>query len=726
MYPAMKTGVIDSSGRVVPVSALPDFVQTGMSDPNARMFERRYNLGEAVFHVPGQTGQTQRGTLPTETWREYVDRRSRCLAVRGKLSNGEVKSTDDLITLNLDIRQFMQDVIDTCTSPDLLRAIWQAIVGRVPERSNEKFRHGIAILDPTCGSGAFLFAALSVLEPLYEACLERMEGFVEDARKLGKPGESDFIKVLEEVGRHHSRSYFIYKNIILHNLFGVDIMAEAVEICKLRLFLKLVSQVDAGNELEPLPDIDFNIRAGNTLVGYATESQFDAANSLASDQTHRAEIKASTADLADAFEFFRLQQTVHGGKVTADDKRKLRDKLNGLSLELDRYLAQDYGINPKKKDEFAAWRVSHQPFHWFAEFYGVMRDGGFDVVIGNPPFVENTPRNVNYSLPVGQYATENCGNLYAPVTERCFDLTSSAGQFSFIMPSASLCTPRMSALFDGLINAYSICNISLWDERPSKLFDGVDQQLAIFVCSRSTAKAKSLFVSSMRHWSTQERESLFNLQSYINININLREASVAPKINTLLESALLGRLRKKSVTQGNLGRKTNIYYKNAGGRYWRLVKSFPTYFSAENGATQTSTEKSREIVMNDIHAYVAIYSSTLFYWYWRVASNCRHLTEREFDYFPIKPQSFNSNEQSILNKLGEDYETDIKRNSIRLVTQNKRSGRIEQDSFKLSSSKKIIDQIDLKLGKFLGMSDLEIDFIINYEIKYRMGGADDE
>ncbi|MEF8716209.1 MAG: hypothetical protein V5B44_00140 [Candidatus Accumulibacter necessarius] len=62
-------------------------------------------------------------------------------------------------------------------------------------------------------------------------------------------------------------------------------MAEAVEICKLRLFLKLVSQVDAGRELEPLPDIDFNIRAGNTLVGYATEAQFDAANTLASDQT---------------------------------------------------------------------------------------------------------------------------------------------------------------------------------------------------------------------------------------------------------------------------------------------------------------------------------------------------------------------------------------------------------------------------------------------------------
>ena len=69
--------------------------------------------------------------------------------------------------------------------------------------------------------------------------------------------------------------YFIFKSIILNNLFGVDIMEEAVEICKLRLFLKLAAQVEPDHAkdnlgIEPLPDIDFNIRAGNTLVGYAT------------------------------------------------------------------------------------------------------------------------------------------------------------------------------------------------------------------------------------------------------------------------------------------------------------------------------------------------------------------------------------------------------------------------------------------------------------------------
>ena len=78
---------------------------------------------------------------------------------------------------------------------------------------------------------------------------------------------------------------------MIHNLYGVDIMKEAVEICKLRLFLKLVAQVEKVSELEPLPDIDFNIRAGNTLVGFATlaEVQNAAKGSFGFDE---AEVKS--------------------------------------------------------------------------------------------------------------------------------------------------------------------------------------------------------------------------------------------------------------------------------------------------------------------------------------------------------------------------------------------------------------------------------------------------
>ena len=189
--------------------------------------------------------------LPTETWREHVARRQRCQELRDKLLAGEVHQINDLITYNLDLRQFAEDVISNCEGPELLRALYQAI-------------STVTVLDPTCGSGAFLFAALNILEPLYEACLDRMQAFVDDLERSGErrhPGRFvDFRRILAEVDKHPNRRYFILKSIMVNNLYGVDIMEEAVEICKLRLFLKLVAQVDRVKDLEPLPDIDFNIR----------------------------------------------------------------------------------------------------------------------------------------------------------------------------------------------------------------------------------------------------------------------------------------------------------------------------------------------------------------------------------------------------------------------------------------------------------------------------------
>lgn len=124
---------------------------------------------------------------------------------------GKVRDINDLITLNLDIRQFAGDVIENCEGPDLLRAFWRSI-------------ESILILDPTVGSGAFLFAAVNILEPLYETCLDRMAAFVEDLDRScerRRPDRfSDFRKVLEEVAQHANPKYYIYKRIILRHLYG--------------------------------------------------------------------------------------------------------------------------------------------------------------------------------------------------------------------------------------------------------------------------------------------------------------------------------------------------------------------------------------------------------------------------------------------------------------------------------------------------------------------------
>jgi len=723
IYPAMKTGVLDASGNIVPESALPDFVQTGMHDPQKRMFERRYNLGEAQF--ASATGE--RGTLPTETWREYVERRTRCLGLLDKLASGEVNSTDDLITLNLDIRQFMQDIIDTCTSPDLLRAIWQAIVGRVPERSGDKFLHGITILDPTCGSGAFLFAALNVLEPLYEGCLDRMEGFVEDAKKLGRAPDADFVRVLAEVARHPSRRYYVYKSIILHNLFGVDIMAEAVEICKLRLFLKLVSQVDAGRELEPLPDIDFNIRVGNTLVGYATEAQFDASASLASDLDQRAEIKASIADLADAFDRFRQQQTLYGQHmVTAQDKRALRDKLSGLSLELDKYLAVEYGVDPAKPRLFAAWRASHQPLHWFAEFYGVMREGGFDVVIGNPPYIEYSKVRSEYSA--CHIETIASGNLWAFCIERSFDLLAPASRFGMIVPVSLVCTQRMSAIQDVIATQSPVSWLSSYAERPSKLFSGAEVLLTIALSKKARALRSAIFTTPLRKWQSEFRDALFATTTYLPTGNRLR-GYVIPKITSEIEAAVLPSVMSKLGTLGEAFVRTSghkIYYRIGGGRYWKIFTTFQPKFQL-NGVPSVSSRESylHFSSKEDRDISVSLLSSTLFYWHFMLTTNGRDLNPADLRAFPVSPTKLSLGGRQKLIRLSERLMTSYRENKQTKEKTSQSTGHVVYEEFYPRLSKDILDEIDQVIGAELGLTQVQQEFFVNFEIKYRMGSTDD-
>ena len=69
------------------------------------------------------------------------------------------------------------------------------------------------------------------------------------------------------------------------------------------------------------------------------------------------------------FDRFREQQTILGGEVTAADKQALRDRLRSLDDELDRLLAAEYGVDFEKAAVYDSWSASHQPFHWFVEFF---------------------------------------------------------------------------------------------------------------------------------------------------------------------------------------------------------------------------------------------------------------------------------------------------------------------------------------------------------------------
>ncbi|MEH2349396.1 MAG: DNA methyltransferase [Nostoc sp.] len=263
----------------------------------------------------------------------------------------------------------------------------------------------LSILDPACGSGAFLVAAMKTLIQVYSAVFGTIKLMGDDTLK----------KKLEDIENlHPSLPYFIKKRIVSDNLYGIDIMEEATEIAKLRLFLALVSSAHDVKELEPLPNIDFNIMAGNSLIGLikVDDTAFDAVGnslqgnllqSLAADNYKKIlEEKNKSVDLYKKHAFLpkALPDTdtpqdtrlVHIRKNIEQLNKKSQEKLNLLLLdEFSKRLGIKYeevqltGKSQKrvlKVEDIAALK----PFHWGYHFDKVLERGGFDAIITNPPW----------------------------------------------------------------------------------------------------------------------------------------------------------------------------------------------------------------------------------------------------------------------------------------------------------------------------------------------------
>jgi hypothetical protein len=619
-------------------------------------------------------------------------------------------------------------VIVNSEEPDLLRAFWHAIVGRIPERSNERFENGISILDPTCGSGAFLFAALNVLEPLYDACLDRMQVFLDDLERSGGKYDpkkyGDFRSVVKRVDAHPNHRYFVLKSIIINNLFGVDIMEEAVEICKLRLFLKLVAQVEHGEQIEPLPDIDFNIRAGNSLVGYATYAEAKRAVTSKLDfENAMARIEERAEDIDRLSDLFRQQQTEGGGEIAPADKQELRMRLKALEDELNVYLAGEYGIDPNKKERFLSWLRSYKPFHWFIEFHRVMGAGGFDVVIGNPPWKEYAAVKRDYI--VRGYKTESCGNMHGLCTERAIHLRGTQGLASFIVQLPLASSSRMSSVRETLTDESASVFVIPFDDRPGKLFEGLQHcRSVIFIGkSHSNGAASQLSVARYQRWPSEARSELFSQLMCVTLLEEPARGAVFPKYGGALDLAVFRKLQSfHDQTVGRVlsrGRTDYFIFYQEATQYWvKATVGLPFY--SKNG-TVGGAPHGRYVYFDEeetAHAVCALMNSSLFYTYFVAYGDCFHLSDSLVTAFPFDRRLLESRH---IAGLGRRLMADLRSNADRKTITTSSGDSICYDEFNSSRSKPIIDEVDHLLGRYYGFTDDELDFVINYDIKYRIG-----
>ncbi|QRV15089.1 hypothetical protein JMJ58_19610 [Haloterrigena salifodinae] len=221
------------------------------------------------------------------------------------------------------------------------------------------------VVDPGCGSGHFLTSVLEEITNIRKTLYQQ-----NDAESY--PDE-----------------YRLKKTTVLNNIYGVDLMGPAVEIAKLRCWLSVISELDtenvddlASDDALALPNIAFNLREGNTLIGYTGFPETTDDGDYKIGAFSEDSVRDRYQDIIDEIE--KHEQAIDS-ETAEKHRRRAFEKLRVAREELIDDIHGDFveaGIEDITPEEVAEMR----PFNWVLEFAEVYADGGFDVLVGNPPW----------------------------------------------------------------------------------------------------------------------------------------------------------------------------------------------------------------------------------------------------------------------------------------------------------------------------------------------------
>ena len=296
----------------------------------------------------------------------------------------------------------------------------------------------ITVLDPACGSGAFLLSALGVVEKLWR-------------------------ELTGDVPRD------LRRRIIAGSLYGVDLKPEAVRLCELRLWLAIVSGTDCAiEEVEPLPNLDRNILQGNSLLS-PTDFLGDGRMDIYADWLHALRAQRDLVERYRCAPFTQrpaLARLIRGNDSrlasellartvdvserelasAAAPQRDLFGRAMPVDSERCRELQQRIAESKSMLEKVEEGRLDF--FSFDVHFAPVMAAGGFDVVAGNPPWVRNSRIDARQKrMLIDRYAlfrghrdgtAFHQPDLSVAFFERAMQLANNDGVVALLMPAKIL------------------------------------------------------------------------------------------------------------------------------------------------------------------------------------------------------------------------------------------------------------------------------------------------
>jgi len=458
--------------------------------------------------------------------------------------------------------------------------------------------NSLKICDPAVGSGHFLVSALnemiaikSDLKILNDRDGKRLKEYSVEVENdelvvTDDDGELFGYNPLSKESQRIQETLFHEKQTIIENcLFGVDINPNSVKICRLRLWIELLKSAyyrkDSGNgftrELETLPNIDINIKCGNSLISrFALDADIKKALRRSKWSIDSYRIAVMTYRNAQSKDEKReMERMINGIKndfeseISANDNRLL--KLNKAKGELTTLTNQTSWFE-RTKTEKLAWdkkvkvltsiisqleseieeiksnKIYENAFEWRFEFPEVLDDEGdfigFDIVIGNPPYIRQEEIKSQKGYLQNNYKTySGTADLYVFFIEMGFEILKNAGHFCYIMPNK-----WMQAGYGKPLRSFYLNNQlqSIVDFGDLQVFDEATTYPCILNASKkdSAKTFKSIVIKNLQYISGFEQYT-----KSIGIEMNISDLGDETwVISSASDHTLLSKIKSKSVT----------------------------------------------------------------------------------------------------------------------------------------------------------------------------------
>ncbi|WP_321375627.1 Eco57I restriction-modification methylase domain-containing protein [uncultured Draconibacterium sp.] len=400
-----------------------------------------------------------------------------------------------------------------------------------------KIVNSIRIVDPAVGSGHFLVSALNeiigIKSELHilvdengnslrsEIIVENDELYITDEHGHlldYKPG-------IKETALIQKTLFHEKQNIIENSLFGVDINPNSVKICRLRLWIELLKNAyytDAG-QLQTLPNIDINIKAGNSLIsrfaltddlkdafkGKNVNYNFDDYKNAVAEykntndkkRKHEVleiikEVKSnfqSTLDKKFILQNQRDQEAYVAEKQRLENLKLFNEKIKKAEKDNLKLLKQKAEKSLSQKEEIVNNVIYHNAFEWRFEFPEVLNEKGdyigFDVVIGNPPYFSLEKSEVDYFAVKHHYnSIEKRGDIYTLFYEQGMNILRELSTLCFITSSTWMRSNYGKSLRGVLIDKYNPWRLIDFSDYP--VFDSATVLTNVLFIEKSKYKGK--------------------------------------------------------------------------------------------------------------------------------------------------------------------------------------------------------------------------------------------